>query len=364
MEIKINVLDRQYMMYQEEYESKALEVLRSGYYVLGPQVKGFEHEFANFVGTKHCVGLANGLDALWIGVRLLGIGEGDEVLVQANTYIATVMGITMNNATPVFVEPNAFHNMTDEIEHLITPKTKAVLVTHLYGQATKMDEIVKICKKHGLYLIEDCAQAHGATYKGQQVGSFGDLGCFSFYPSKNLGCFGDGGAITTNNDELADAFRTYRNYGSKVRYYNDVIGTNSRLDEFQAGMLRVKLSHLNELTEERVSLAHELCTRVSNPWIELPLVDENCTSVWHLFVVRTKHREELMKYLEEHHVQTLIHYPIPPHMQKAYEYLGHHEGDYPISENLAREVLTLPLYNGMKEEELNYLIDVLNGFTV
>lgn len=362
MELKSNVLDRQYFMYQEEYEKKALEVLRSGYYIMGPEVKSFEEEFATYVGTKHCVGLASGLDALWIGLKLLGIGVGDEVIVQANTYIATVMGITMNGATPIFVEPNHFHNMDDDLEYFITPKTKAILVTHLYGQATKMDKMVALCKRHNIFLVEDCAQAHGATYKGQQVGTFGVLGCFSFYPSKNLGCFGDGGAITTNDDQLADAFKAYRNYGSKVRYYNEMIGTNSRLDELQAGLLRVKLTHLNELTNERVILANKVLKAVNNPLFELPEVDKDCSTVWHLFVVKTDYRAELMSYLESCGIQTLIHYPVPPHLQKGYDYLNHKVGDFPISEKLANQVLTLPLYNGMTEDEVNYLIDKLNAF--
>ena len=362
MKLMSNVLDRQYFMYQEEYEQKALEVLRSGYYIMGPEVKSFEDEFANYVGVKHCVGVASGLDALWIGVKLLGIKEGDEVIVQANTYIATVMGITMNGATPVFVEPNIFHNMDENIEKYITKKTKAVLVTHLYGQATKMDKIVDICNKHDIYLIEDCAQAHGATYNGKQVGTFGILGCFSFYPSKNLGCFGDGGAITTNNDKLAEDFKAYRNYGSKVRYYNEMIGTNSRLDELQAGLLRVKLTHLEELTSERIALANKVLSNVSNPYFELPLVAENCTTVWHLFVLKTDYREELMNYLEDNDIHTLIHYPVPPHLQKGYDYLNHKTGDFPISEKLANQVLTIPLFNRMTNDEVEYLIDKLNGF--
>ncbi len=362
MEIKVNVLDRQYFMFQEEYEARALEVLRSGYYINGPQVTNFEKEFAAYHDANYCVGLANGLDALWIGMRLLGIKEGDEVIVQGNTYIATVMGITMNNATPIFVEPNHFHNTDENIEQYITEKTKAVLVTHLYGQATKMDKIMEICKKHNLLLIEDCAQAHGATYKGKKVGTFGDLGCFSFYPSKNLGCFGDGGAIITNNEKLATDVKTYRNYGSKVRYYNEMIGTNSRLDELQAGMLRVKLQHLDTLTNERVKNADKILSRVSNPLFNLPEVEKECTTVWHLFVVTTEYREEFMEYLKGKGIETLIHYPIPPHLQEGYAYLNHKVGDFPISEKLAKQVVTLPLYNGMTDEEVDYLIDALNGF--
>jgi len=365
MKISANALDRQFFMHQEAYEQKALDVLRSGYYILGNEVKAFEHEFANYIGSKYCVGLANGLDALWISIKLLGIKEGDEVLVQSNTYIATVMGITMNGATPVFVEPNEFHNLSDDnLETFITDRTKAILVTHLYGQATNLEKIIQICEKYNLYLIEDCAQSHGAKYKQRMTGSIGYVGCFSFYPSKNLGCFGDGGAIVTNDEQLAEKVRTYRNYGSQKRYFNEVVGTNSRLDELQAGLLRVKLTFMNELTQERENLAQRLLKEVNNPLIELPLVDKDCTHVWHLFVIKTNYRDELMTYLNSNEIQSLIHYPIPPHLQEAYIELGHKKGDFPICEQLANQVLTLPLYNGMTNEELDYLIDKLNQFKV
>lgn len=363
MKINSNVLDRQYFMHQSEYEQKVLDVLRSGYYVLGNELKQFENEFAEYIGVKHCVGLANGLDALWISIKLLGIKENDEVLVQSNTYIATVMGITMNGAKPVFVEPNEFHNMDDSnIESYITSNTKAILVTHLYGQATKMDKVLEVCERYNLTLIEDCAQSHGAKYKSKMTGSFGYVGCFSFYPSKNLGCFGDGGAIVTNDEEFAEKVRTFRNYGSQKRYYNETIGTNSRLDELQAALLRIKLKHLNELSLEREQLAIRILNEVNNPLIELPKVDHECTHVWHLFVVQSKMRNKLINYLNEHEIQTLIHYPIPPHLQEAYKYLGYKSGDFPICEELSNQVLTLPLFNGMTKDELDYLIHTLNQF--
>ena len=256
MKIMPNRMDRSFFRYQKEFEDKALEVLRSGWYVLGKEVSSFEEEFATYVGAKYCVGLASGLDALWIAFRLLNIGDGDEVLVQGNTYIASVMGITMNGAIPVFIEPDEHYGMNPEkIEKAITKKTKAILVTHLYGMASRMDEIVALCKKYNLRLVEDCAQSHGACFNGIMTGTFGDIGCFSFYPSKNLGAFGEGGAIVTNNVDIDEACRIFRNYGSQKRYYNKVVGTNSRLDEIQAGLLRVRLAHLNELTEERSILA-------------------------------------------------------------------------------------------------------------
>ncbi len=238
MKIMPNRMDRGFYKYQEEFEQKAIDVLRSGWYVLGNEVSSFEEEFAEYIGSKYCVGLASGLDALWLAFRILGIGKGDEVLVQGNAYIACVMGITINGATPIFVEPNEHYGIdVDKIEEKITDKTKAILVVHLYGMASEMDKIVDICKRHNLKLVEDCAQSHGACFDGKVTGTFGDIGCFSFYPSKNLGAFGDGGAIVTDNEEIAKQFKIYRNYGSEKRYYNKVVGTNSRLDEIQAGLL-------------------------------------------------------------------------------------------------------------------------------
>lgn len=254
-----NRLDRGFIQYQEAFERKAIEVLRSGWYVLGKEVTSFEKEFADYVGAKHCVGLGNGLDALWIAFRVLGIGKGDEVIVQGNTYIASVMGITINGATPIFVEPDEYFNIdASKIEEKITDKTKAILVVHLYGQASNMGPVVEICKKHGLRLVEDCAQSHGARFNGQTTGTFGDIGCFSFYPSKNLGAFGDAGAIVTNDDQIAEDVRVFRNYGSEKRYYNRVVGTNSRLDELQAGFLRVRLEHLDELAAEKSKYAKSI----------------------------------------------------------------------------------------------------------
>ena len=364
MKIYSNVLDRQYRKFQEEYDNAALKTLKSGFYVLGPEVESFEKEFAEYVGVKHCVGLASGLDALWIGLKVLGIGPGDSVLVQSNAYIATVMAITMVGATPIFVEPDSCYNMdVDRIEESIADNTKAVIVTHLYGQPTsQMDRVQKICKNHNLYLIEDCAQSHGAKYDGKMTGSFGDIGCFSFYPSKNLGCFGDGGAITTNNAEIANEFRVFRNYGSEKRYYNRIIGTNSRLDELQAALLRVKLRHLGELQLERDSLAEKYLEGIKNPLIKLPLVADKCVPVWHLFVVRCEKRDRLMKYLEQNGIQVLIHYPVPPHLQEAYQSLGYEVGDFPIAEKYANTVLSLPLYIGMTDDEINYVINKINGF--
>lgn len=363
IEIMPNRLDKGFFRYQEELEQKALEVLRSGWYVLGPEVKAFEEEFAQYTGSKHCVGLASGLDALWLAFRVLGIGEGDEVIVQANTYIASVMGVTINGATPVFVEPDAYFNMdVERIESLITDKTKAILVVHLYGQASNMGKIVELCHKYNLRLVEDCAQSHGACFDGKMTGTFGDIGCFSFYPSKNLGAFGDAGAIVTDDETIAQNMRMYRNYGSEKRYYNKVVGANSRLDELQAGLLRVRLAHLQELTEERQQLAKRYLEGIHNDRLILPETREHCGHVWHQFVIRCEERDELMHYLEEKGIGTIIHYPIPPHLSEAYAYLGFQKGDLPVTEKYADTVLSIPMYNGMTEEEQQKVIDALNQF--
>ena len=363
MKIMPNRLDKGFEMYQEELEQKALEVLRSGWYVLGNEVNQFEQEFAAYIGAKHCVGLGNGLDALWIAFRVLGIGAGDEVIVQGNTYIASVMGITMNGATPVLVEPDEYNNIdATRIEEKITASTKAILVVHLYGQASNMEVIMRLVKKYNLRLVEDCAQSHGACFDGRMTGTFGDIGCFSFYPSKNLGAFGDAGAIVTNDDKIAEDFRTFRNYGSEKRYYNKVVGTNSRLDELQAGLLRVRLSHMKELTEERIELCNTYLREIHHEHIALPMIRQGATTVWHQFVIHCNNRPELIEYLNEKEIGTIIHYPIPPHLSEAYSYLGLREGSLPITERYAKEVLSLPLYNGMTVEEQKYVIEALNSF--
>lgn len=361
--IYANRLDRGFEKYQSEFEEKALSVLRSGYYVLGKEVDSFEKEFANYCGTKFCVGLASGLDALWIAFRILGIGEGDEVLVQGNTYIASVMGITINGAKPVFIEPNSYHNMdATKIEEKITDKTKAILVVHLYGQASNMGPIVNICKKYNLRLVEDCAQSHGACYDGKKTGSFGDIGCFSFYPTKNLGAFGDAGAITTNNPEIAEKIRIYRNYGSDKKYHNIVVGANSRLDEIQAGLLRVRLKHIDELTKEREAICKRYLIGIDNDLVELPNIEKCCSHVWHQFVITCERRDELIEFLSKKGIGSMIHYPIPPHLSEAYRNLGMKRGDLPITEHLAETVLSLPLYNGMTEDEQNQVISAINAF--
>lgn len=362
MNIMPNDLGRQYSLHAAEYEQKALQVLRSGWYVLGKEVEAFEKEWAAYIGAKHCVGLASGLDALWISFRLLGVGAGDEVIVCSNAYIACVMGISMNGATPVFVEPDEYDNIdAEKIEAAITPKTKAILAVHLYGQSCDMTRIMAIAKAHDLKVVEDCAQSHGNHWQGQAVGTFGDVGCFSFYPTKGCGAFGDAGCIVTNSDELAQKFRVYRNYGSEKRYHNQVVGTNSRLDELQAGLLRVKLTHLDDFNAERCAIAGNYNDKLKNPHVQLPKIRPGADCTWHQYVVHVPNgRDALAAYLKEKGIGTIIHYPIPPHLSEAYAYLGFGVGDFPIAERYAGEVLSLPMYNGMTAEEQQYVIDVIN----
>lgn len=363
MKIMPNRMDRGFYRYQHEFEAKALEVLRSGWYVLGKEVDSFEQEFAVYTGAQYCVGLASGLDALWIAFRLLNIGRGDEVIVQGNTYIASVMGITINGAVPVFVEPDDnFGINVDKIEEKITDNTRAILVVHLYGMASNMDKIVELCQKYHLRLIEDCAQSHGAYFNNKMTGTFGDVGCFSFYPSKNLGAFGDGGAVVVNDERLYRDFKIFRNYGSEKRYYNKVIGTNSRLDELQAGLLRVRLRHMKELTEEKVAIAKYYSENIFNCRIRTPKLVYGATGVWHQYVIRCEERDKLIYYLKEKGIETIIHYPIPPHLAEAYQYLGYEEGSLPVTEHFAKTVLSIPIYNGMTKEEQDYVIEALNGF--
>lgn len=360
-----NNLGRQYSLHADEYRKKAIDVLDSGWYILGKEVSAFEEEWAKYIGAKYCVGLASGLDALWISFRLLDIKSGDEVIVSANAYIACVMGITMNGATPIFIEPDQYDNIDAErIEEKITEKTKAILAVHLYGQSCDMTKIMDLAHKYNLKVVEDCAQSHGNHWQGQTVGTFGDIGCFSFYPSKGCGAFGDAGAIVTNNEELAQKFRVFRNYGSEKRYHNMMIGSNSRLDELQAGLLRVKLTHLNEFNAERCKIAEQYYAEIKNPLIQLPKIRIGADSSWHQFVVHVpKYRDQLMNYLKGQGIGTLIHYPIPPHLSEAYAYLGHKKGDFPIAEKYADEVLSLPMYNGMTKREQETVISTINSFS-
>jgi len=365
MEILQNNLKRQYEFFSQEYEAKALSVLRSGWYVLGQELQAFEAEWAEYIGAKYCVGLASGLDALWISFRLLGIGPGDEVIVCANAFIACVMGITINGATPVFAEPDEYDNLdAEKIESLITANTKAILAVHLYGQSCDMSRIMEIARKYGLKVVEDCAQSHGTHWNGKMTGTFGDVGCFSFYPTKNCGGFGDGGCVVTDDPELAEKLRVFRNYGSGKRYHNQIVGCNSRLNEMQAGLLRIKLLHLNDLNQERCKIADTYLKKINNPLIQLPKVRPGSDCTWHQFVIHCRERDRLKEFLEKAGIGTLIHYPVSPHLQEAYRYLGKKPGDYPIAERYAGEVISLPMYNGMTDEEQRYVVARVNQFTI
>lgn len=363
MGIPFNTLKPSYEKYRQEYITAATRVLDSGWYVLGRELESFEYEFSSWLGTQYCVGVNSGLDALVLAFRALGIRNGDEVIVPANTYIASVLGITENGATPIFVEPDEYYNIDpNKIEEAITPKTKAILVVHLYGQPCSMGPIMHIADKYGIPVVEDCAQSHAATYQGQKTGTFGKIACFSFFPTKNLGAFGDAGAIATDDMEIADNVRMYRNYGSEKKYYNKVQGVNSRLDEMQAALLRVKLTHLEELIIEREKIATKYLHGINNPRIVLPKILAGTRPVWHLFVIETPDRDALKEYLSYNGVDTQIHYPIPPHLSEAYELLGFVKGDLPITEKISRNILSIPLYNGMKNEEIYYIINAINAW--
>jgi dTDP-4-amino-4,6-dideoxygalactose transaminase len=361
--IPCNNLERSFEAYQNEFEAAAINVLRSGWYILGENVSVFEKKFAEMNGAKYCVGVDNGLDAIELGVKALGIGPGDEVIIQSNTYIATFLGVTLNGATPIFAEPNEFYNIdSSQIEKLITNKTKAILVTHLYGQATNMGKILGLCQKYHLFLLEDCAQAHFAEYKGQKVGTFGILGFFSFYPTKNIGAMGDAGAIITNSKDLDEKLRMLRNYGSKEKYIFDIEGQNARLDEIQAALLMVRLRHADDILNQKTHIAERYLSEIHNSLVILPKVDEGCTTVWHLFVLRVNERDRFRQFLREKGVDTDVHYPVPPHLSKCYKRFNHPVGSYPVAEMFSKTVVDIPIFFGMTEEEVNKVIKAINEY--
>lgn len=349
---------------REEVDQAVKRVLDSNWFILGEEVEHFEEEYAKFCGVKHCIGVGNGLDALHLILAAYGITAGDEVIVPANTFIATALAVSYCGATPVLVDADAKTNNIDisKIEEKITEKTKAIMAVHLYGHVADMDTIGKIAQKHNLKLIEDAAQAHNGELRGRKVGSLGDAAGFSFYPGKNLGAFGDAGAITTNHDELARKLRALRNYGSEKKYDHIYTGFNSRLDEMQAAILRVKLRHLKEWTGKRQEIAQYYLQRVRNPKIQLPEEPVREEHVWHVFPVFTEYRDDFIRYLEEHDVKALIHYPIPVHLQKAYSHLGYQAGDFPVAERLAEREVSIPLWVGMGDMEKRQVVDVLNSF--
>ena len=364
MNIPGNTLKRGYDHYRDEYIKKATEVLDSGWYVLGPEVDAFENEFAAYNGSRYCVGCASGLDALVMAFRALKLPEHSKVICQANTYIASIMGFTRNGLEPILVEPDEYYQLDpDKIEAAITPDTSAICVVHLYGQMANMPKIMEIARKHNLKVVEDCAQSHGASLNGQKCGTFGDIGCFSFYPTKNLGAFGDGGCIVTNGETYADEIKMLRNYGSRVHYQFEEVGYNSRLDELQAGLLRVKLTRLDEIIASRRSMASWYSSHIKNERIKLPVTRDGAEShVFHQYVIQTEHRDQFMSYLKEHGIGSQIHYPQPPHLSKAYASLGYHAGDFPITESMADHVISLPDFDFMTEEELQYITDTINSY--
>ena len=348
----------------KEIRSAFERVYTRSWYIEGVEDQKFEKAFAEFCSSKYCVGVGNGLDALMLALKAIGVGVGDEVIVPSNTYIATALAVTYVGATPKFVEPDVrtFNINPVKIESAITEKTRAIMPVHLYGQPCDMDLIMEIAKKYHLYIIEDCAQAHGAKYKGKVIGSFGDAAGFSFYPGKNLGALGDAGATVTNNETIAKAVRALGNYGSDYKYHHIYLGNNSRLDEIQAAFLSVKLPHLDRMNQERRKIAEKYLTGINNPYVELPYVPEYANPVWHIFAVRSNSRDELEKYLNDNGIGTNKHYPIPMHLQECYRNLGYKEGDFPIAEEISRTELSLPMYYGMSDEEVEYVINKINSF--
>lgn len=350
---------------REELNAAIARVVDSGWYILGPEVDAFEAEYAAYCDAHHCVGLANGLDALHLALRAMDVGPGDEVIVPSNTYIATWLAVSQCGATPVPVEPDVRTYNIDPslIEVAITSRTKVILPVHLYGQPADMDPILTIARRHGLRVLEDGAQAHGARYKGQRIGAHGDAVTWSFYPGKNLGALGDGGAVTTNDPELADRIRVLRNYGSRVKYVNEVQGYNSRLDPLQAAVLRVKLAHLDAWNARRADVAAAYLKSMGGSGLVLPHVPDWAAPAWHLFVVRHPHRDALQQRLSEAGVGTLIHYPIPPHKQAAYADSGFAPEAFPLASRMADELLSLPMGPHLSSESANHVVNAVRSAT-
>lgn len=353
--------------YQElktEIDSAILHSLESGWYIGGSDVEAFEAAFAEYCGAEFCVGVGNGLDALHLVLRAFGIGPGDEVIVPSNTYIATWLAVSYTGAKPVPVEPEErTYNLNSElVEAAITPRTRAIIPVHLYGQPADLDPILSIAQRYNLRVLEDAAQAHGARYKGQRIGAHGDAVAWSFYPGKNLGAMGDAGAVTTNNPEVAEIVRMLRNYGSKVKYVNEITGYNSRLDPLQAAALGVKLVHLDEWNARRQKIAAFYLRELADTGLMLPYVPDWAEPVWHLFVVRSPERDRLQRHLEDRGISTLIHYPIPPHLQRAYVEMQLPEGSLPLSEAIHREVLSLPIGPHLSMEQAGRVVEAVQSF--
>lgn len=358
-------LSANYFMYQADMRAAFERVMSSGWYILHQEVAAFEAAFAAYCGTLHCVGVGNGLEAIRLILQAYDIGPGDEVIVPSNTFIATWLAVTGVGATVVPVEPriDTYNLDSEAVAAAITPRTRAIIPVHLYGLPCDMDPLFDLAHRHGLYVIEDGAQAHGAMYKNRRVGNLGDACAFSFFPAKNLGGFGDGGGITTQDQRIAEKLQTLRNYGARVKYQHDEPGGNSRLDELQAAFLSVKLKHLDIEIKRRQELANYYLTHINNPALVLPTYDATqMTHSWHLFVVRTPERERLQVHLSAHHIDTIIHYPIPPHLQKIYSDLGYKKGAFPISEQIHETVLSIPLRSDMTDEEAIRVCEALQCF--
>jgi dTDP-4-amino-4,6-dideoxygalactose transaminase len=356
-------LKLEYKKYRRSYNRAIQKVFKKGEYILGEEVVKFEESFARYIGTKYCVGVNSGLDALTLSIRALGYGPGDEIIVPSNTYIASIISISENKVTPVLVEPDEYYNINpDIITSKITPKTRAIMVVHLYGQAVQMDKIQAICDQYNLELIEDCAQSHGSKFNGQMTGTFGIAGCFSFYPTKNLGAFGDGGAVCTNDYDFFIQLKMLRNYGSIEKYKNELIGVNSRLDELQAAILNVKLTHIDKLIDHRAKIANLYLSTIDNPRVQLPLVNPSATHVWHLFVIRVDEQNDFIEYLKLNGVLTGIHYPIPPHLSNAYYGLLNVESDY--TDRLSKSVVSLPIYDWMNIKDAKKVVSVINRYNL
>lgn len=362
MNIQFLDLKAPYLELQSEIDNAIQRVLSSGWYILGEEVDSFEREFAAYCEAKHCVGVANGLDALHLALLALGVGIGDEVIVPANTYIATWLAVSQCGATPVPVEPDPLTFNIDPtlIEAAITGRTKVILPVHLYGQPADLDPILAVARKHGLKVLEDAAQAHGSRYKGKRIGAHGDVVAWSFYPGKNLGAMGDGGAVTTDDPELAERINVLRNYGSRAKYVNEVKGYNSRLDSLQAAILRVKLKHLDDWSGRRKAVATSYRNGLVGGALQLPVVPQWADPAWHLFVVQHPQRDKLQKALADQGVGTLIHYPVPPHLQGAYAEMGLARGDFPISETQHNCVLSLPMGPHLSDSDVNAVIERVN----
>ena len=345
-----------------EYKEKFQQILQSGWYILGNNVAEFEANFATYLDTKYCIGVANGLDALTLALKAYEFADDAEVIVPSNTYIATIISIINAGLTPVLVEPDIHTYNIDvtKIEEKISPKTRAIMIVHLYGKACEMSAITALCQQYNLKLIEDCAQSHGAMYKNQKTGTFGDFGCFSFYPTKNLGALGDAGAVVCRDEKLAQKVRSLRNYGSVKKYHNELIGINSRLDEMQAGFLNIKLPYLNKIAEHKRNLAHIYFEELSNSQFILPVRENHCFDVYHIFNIRHPQRNRLQEYLRNNNIQTEIHYPVPPHRQKALE--AYHLPDFPISEIIHNTTLSLPISYFHTAEEVRYICQILKNF--